>query len=213
MASDMIGVHDAFFDDYPLVEDCGSLIGGSSSRDDWDGLSNRPSQLSLMALPPINNQKSSTSKSSPKNASCKPITSLPTSATSSPPPGPKNSTSTYATPPLSTTTYTLGRSSNIILPTTPSWMTPKLRQHAKPSTNLLTSTSPSTSTSTIKISYRTSLKMHSSQLITTNWSGHCKKMPHPPVCSTSPTPSGPKIHALTAAGQKQRSTSVRPLPM
>ena len=36
MASDVIGVHDEFFGDYPMVEDCGSLIGGSTSRDDWD---------------------------------------------------------------------------------------------------------------------------------------------------------------------------------
>ena len=37
MTNDVIGVHDAFFGDYPLVEDCGSLIGGSARRDDWDG--------------------------------------------------------------------------------------------------------------------------------------------------------------------------------
>ena len=37
MASDVIGIHDAFFSDYPLVEDCGSLIGGSTRRDEWDG--------------------------------------------------------------------------------------------------------------------------------------------------------------------------------
>ena len=37
MASDVIGVHDAFFGDDPLVEDCRSLIGGSACRDDWDG--------------------------------------------------------------------------------------------------------------------------------------------------------------------------------
>ena len=37
MASDVIGVHDAFFGDDPLVEDFRSLIGGSASRDDWDG--------------------------------------------------------------------------------------------------------------------------------------------------------------------------------
>ena len=36
MASDVIGVHDAFFGDDPLIEDCGALIGGSASRDDWD---------------------------------------------------------------------------------------------------------------------------------------------------------------------------------
>ena len=37
MASDVIGVHDSFFGDDPLVEDCRSLIGGSASRDNWDG--------------------------------------------------------------------------------------------------------------------------------------------------------------------------------
>ena len=37
MASDVIGVHDAFFDDDPLVEDFRSLIGDRAIRDDWDG--------------------------------------------------------------------------------------------------------------------------------------------------------------------------------
>ena len=33
----MVGVHDPFLGDTPLVEDSGALIGGSCSRDDWDG--------------------------------------------------------------------------------------------------------------------------------------------------------------------------------
>ena len=37
MVSEVIGVHDAFFGDDPLVEDCRSLIGGRASRYDWDG--------------------------------------------------------------------------------------------------------------------------------------------------------------------------------
>ena len=37
MASDVIGVHDPFLGDTPLVEDSGALVGGSTRRDDWDG--------------------------------------------------------------------------------------------------------------------------------------------------------------------------------
>ena len=37
MTSDVVGVHYPFLGDTPLVEDCGALVGGSSSRDDWDG--------------------------------------------------------------------------------------------------------------------------------------------------------------------------------
>ena len=37
MASDMVGVHDTFLSDTPLVEDSGALVGGSTSRDDWYG--------------------------------------------------------------------------------------------------------------------------------------------------------------------------------
>ena len=36
MASDVVGVHDPFLSDTPLVEDSGALIGGSTRRDDWD---------------------------------------------------------------------------------------------------------------------------------------------------------------------------------
>ena len=32
VASELVGVHDAFLGDAPLIEDCGALIGGSSSR-------------------------------------------------------------------------------------------------------------------------------------------------------------------------------------
>ena len=37
VASDVVGVHDPFLGDTPLVEDSGALIGGISSRDEWDG--------------------------------------------------------------------------------------------------------------------------------------------------------------------------------
>ena len=37
MASDVVGVHDPFLGDTPLVEDSGALVGGSTRRDDWDG--------------------------------------------------------------------------------------------------------------------------------------------------------------------------------
>ena len=37
MAGGVVGVHDSFLGDTPLVEDSGALIGGSSIRDDWDG--------------------------------------------------------------------------------------------------------------------------------------------------------------------------------
>ena len=37
MVSEVIGVHDAFFGDDPLVEYCRPLIGGSASRDERDG--------------------------------------------------------------------------------------------------------------------------------------------------------------------------------
>ena len=33
----MIVVHNSFFSDAPLIEVCGALIGGSASRDGWDG--------------------------------------------------------------------------------------------------------------------------------------------------------------------------------
>ena len=37
MASDVVGVHDPFLGDTPLVEDSGALVGGSTRKDDWDG--------------------------------------------------------------------------------------------------------------------------------------------------------------------------------
>ena len=37
MASDVVGVHDPFLGDTPLVDDSGALVGGISRRDDWDG--------------------------------------------------------------------------------------------------------------------------------------------------------------------------------
>ena len=37
MASDVVGVHDSFLGDTPLVEDSGALVGGSTRWDDWDG--------------------------------------------------------------------------------------------------------------------------------------------------------------------------------
>ena len=36
VASDVVGIHDAFLGDAPLIEYCGALIRGRSSRDDWD---------------------------------------------------------------------------------------------------------------------------------------------------------------------------------
>ena len=36
MASDVVGVHDPFLSDTPLVEDSGALVGGSTRRDNWD---------------------------------------------------------------------------------------------------------------------------------------------------------------------------------
>ena len=37
MASDVVGVHNPFLGDTPLVEYIGALVGGSTRRYDWDG--------------------------------------------------------------------------------------------------------------------------------------------------------------------------------
>ena len=37
MSIDVVGVHDPFLGDTPLVEDSGALVGGSTRRGDWDG--------------------------------------------------------------------------------------------------------------------------------------------------------------------------------
>ena len=37
VASDVVGVHDPFLGDTPLVEDSGALVVGSTRRDDWGG--------------------------------------------------------------------------------------------------------------------------------------------------------------------------------
>ena len=37
VASDVVGVHDSFLDDTPLVEDSGELVRSTTRRDDWDG--------------------------------------------------------------------------------------------------------------------------------------------------------------------------------